>query len=44
MDTTVIIVSYKSEHLIEKYCNFSKETKIIIVDNSKNITQKKNRK
>ena len=42
MDTTVIIVSYKSEHLIEKnIAIFSKETKIIIVDNSKNINLKK---
>ena len=35
MDTTVIIVSYKSDHLIEKNIEkFNKETKIIIIDNS----------
>lgn len=43
MDTTVIIVSYKSDHLIEKNIEkFDKETKIIIIDNSSNKNLKKN--
>ena len=42
MDTTVIIVSYKSAHLIEKNIKkFDKETKIIIVENSNNSNLKK---
>ena len=42
MDTTVIIVSYKSAHLIEKNIKkFDKETKIIIVENSNNNNFKK---
>jgi len=37
MDTTVIIVSYKSEHLIEQNIkSYDKNTKIIIVENSQN--------
>ena len=37
MDTTVIIVSYKSEHLIEQNIrSYDKNTKIIIVENSEN--------
>ena len=43
MDTTVIIVSYKSDHLIEKnIAIFDKEIKIIIIDNSKSKDLKKN--
>ena len=43
MDTTVIIVSYKSEHLIEKNLQiFDEKTKIIIIDNSQNIDLKNN--
>ena len=42
MDTTVIIVSYKSAHLIEKNIKkFDKETEIIIVENSNNSNLKK---
>ena len=42
MDTTVIIVSYKSDHLIEKnIAIFDKETKIIIIDNSQNKNLKR---
>ena len=43
MDTTVIIVTYKSDHLIEENIEiFKKETKIIIIDNSYNKVLKKN--
>ena len=43
MDTTVIIVSYKSDHLIEKNIEiFDKKTKIIIIDNSQNKNLKRN--
>jgi GT2 family glycosyltransferase len=43
MDTTVIIVSYKSDHLIEKNIEiFDKKTKIIIIDNSQNKNLKEN--
>ena len=43
MDTTVIIVSYKSDHLIEKnIAIFDKEIKIIIIDNSQNKNLKEN--
>ena len=43
MDTTIIIVSYKSEHLIEKNIDkFNKETKIIVIDNSQDENLKKN--
>ena len=43
MDTTVIIVTYKSDHLIEENIEiFNKETKIIIIDNSYNEVLKKN--
>ena len=43
MDTTVIIVSYKSDHLVEKNIEkFNKETKIIVVDNSQDKDLKKN--
>jgi len=42
MDTTVIIVSYKSNHLIEKNIEiFDKKTKIIIIDNSQDENLKK---
>ena len=42
MDTTVIIVTYKSDHLIEENIEiFNKETKIIIIDNSYNKVKKK---
>ena len=37
MNTTVIIVSYKSEHLVEKNIEkFDNQTKIIVIDNSHN--------
>lgn len=43
MDTTVIIVSYKSDHLIEKNIEiFDKKTKIIVIDNSQNKNLKNN--
>lgn len=43
MDTTVIIVAYKSEHLIETNINkFNKKTQIIVIDNSKDENLKKN--
>ena len=42
MDTTVIIVSYKSDHLIEKNIEiFDKKTQIIIIDNSQNKNLKR---
>ena len=42
MDTTVIIVSYKSDHLIEKnIAIFDKKTQVIIIDNSQNKNLKK---
>ena len=51
MDTTVIIVSYKSEHLLEQNIrSYDKNTKIIIIENSfdnqllKNQIRKKYRK
>ena len=38
MNTTVVIVSFKSEHLIRKNIeHFDYNTPIIIIDNSKNI-------
>jgi GT2 family glycosyltransferase len=43
MDTTVIIVAYKSEHLIEKNINkFHKTNQIIVIDNSQDESLKKN--
>lgn len=43
MNTTIIMVSYKSEFLIKKNINrLSKNHKIIIIDNSQNINLKKN--
>tara|TARA_B110000008_G_scaffold77867_1_gene79393 strand:+ start:295 stop:1104 length:810 start_codon:yes stop_codon:yes gene_type:complete len=43
MDTTVIIVAYKSEHLIEKNIDkFQKKNQIIVIDNSQDEGLKKN--
>ena len=42
MNTTVVIVSFKSEHLIKKNIeHFDYNTPIIIVDNSYNVNLKK---
>ena len=43
MKTTVVIVSYKSDHLIEKNIEkFDNQTKIIIIENSQNVNLKNN--
>ena len=43
MKTTVVIVSYKSDHLIEKNIEkFDNQTRIIVIDNSQNINLKNN--
>ena len=43
MKTTVVIVSYKSDHLIEKNIEkFDNQTKIIVIENSQNINLKNN--
>ena len=42
MNTTVVIVSFKSEHLIkENIEHFDYKTPIIIIDNSNNVNLKK---
>ena len=41
MNTTVIIVSYESEHLIEQNIkSYDENTKIIVIENSQNLSLK----